>query len=59
MGGLQVCPNLKLTKTERERRKVKFPDCIGFFPDKECIESTPEKPGPDCYRCPHYMKERK
>jgi len=54
MGGLQVCPDIKLTKTERELRKTSYPDCIGFFP--ECVGIT--EPIPDCKTCPYWRKRK-
>lgn len=37
------------------RDRLKFPDCIGFFPD-DCEGVTPEEPGPSCKLCPYFKK---
>lgn len=44
----------KINKDLRTRNALKFPDCIGKFPDDSCKNSTKDNPGEDCLKCPYY-----
>lgn len=39
----------------RERSKIKFPNCIGLFP--ECTNVTADNIIDDCYKCPYFDKK--
>lgn len=44
----------KVNSMLRKRHHTKFPNCVGKFPDDSCKNSTKEKPGEDCLKCPYY-----
>jgi len=53
VAGLAICPDVKLSKRDRELMKTKFPACIGMFP--ECEKATEDNPSPDCGpTCPYW-----
>ena len=55
MAGLDLAPQRPLTKRERQLKSLKFPKCIGMFPD-DCLGVTEEEPGQYCKKCTYYKK---
>ncbi len=56
MTGLEAAPTVRLTSKEKELSRLKFPGCIGFFP--ECVDVTEDKPGKECKLCPYFKKKK-